>query len=280
MNTYLRLFAGGQRLGRFLWVRRTYSAFRSFQQRLNSPNVQRSELTTSPLIKMESSISDMLQLTRRDGVAFGISLEKDAAIQIYNFAVQSECIEPGYPYPFFIHELDEKGQLSGGHIPLRALVRDVSSCSILRDLSYNRELLNLAQRYLGYFPSRISCHLSWSLATSLPVTEVEHRYPPATFHYDIAGYNFATAYFYITPVLDLDSGPHEMIRGSHQHKALWMLVRSGRHQLEDLYSYYDQTQTIVILGEQGLGFFQDPSCFHRVRPPTRHHRVLLQFRYA
>ncbi len=71
-----------------------------------------------------------------------------------------------------------------------------------------------------------------------------------------------------------------MILSSHQKKPIWMLLRSARHQVEDLYSYYDKTQTMTILGEKGLGFFQDPSCFHRVKPPTKQHRLLLQFRYA
>lgn len=277
---YSKLFAGGQRLGRFLWVRNSYSAVRRMQQTLGLCRIQSTDFATDPPVLLESSLSDLIAATRRDAVAFGIYLEQDIADQIYDFAAQAECVEPGYPHPFFIYELDTNGQLPDGHCPVRALIRDPMTCPILQQLSSHYTLLNLAQGYLNYFPSRISCHLTWSLATKLPIQEVMKLYPPTTFHYDIAGYNFATAYFYITPVLDQNSGSHELIRGSHLNKPLWMLLKSGRNDEADLYRYYDKSQAIEVLGDKGFGFFQDPSCFHRLHPPTRHHRLLLQFRYA
>lgn len=280
MDTYSRLFVGGQRLSRFLFVRKAYSNLQNFKQKLNPPKIQDSEFTTTSIITLESSISQILEATRKNAVGFGINLEANITNQIYQFAVQNECIEPGYQYPFLIQDLDKRGQLSTGHVPLRALVQNPLNCSILKQICHDHTLLSLAKGYLNYFPSRISCHLTWSIATDLSIIEVEDRYPPATFHYDIAGYNFVTAYFYITPVLNLDSGPHEMIKGSHQKKPIWMLLKSGRHEVKSLYTHYNNTQTIQILGDKGFGFFQDPSCFHRVKPPTKQHRLLLQFRYA
>ncbi len=183
-DNYSKLFVGGQRLGRFLWVRKCYSTFQRFKQKLNSNNIQLSEFTTTkPIVTLESSISQMLEATQKDGVSFGIRLEVNIVDQIYQFAVQNECTEPDYPYPFLICDLDKGGQLSGGHVPLRALVRSPLNCSIIRDLCYDSTLLSLAEGYLNYFPRRISCHLTWSLATPLSITEVEDFYPPATFHY-------------------------------------------------------------------------------------------------
>lgn len=267
-------------MGRFLVVRKTYSAFRKFQERMASPQLKYLTLNETPQVFREGSLSLMLDEVKKEGVTFGISLERSIVEQIYQFALQSECMEPGFPYSFSIQDVDKNGELIGGHIPVRALVKQPLACSAIRALSHNQMLLSLARGYLGYFPGRISCHLTWSLATPLSVQNVEKRYPPASFHYDIAGYNFATAYFYLTPVLDLESGPHEMILGSHQKKALRMLFRSGRHQPETLYQYYGQDQVLAIIGDKGFGFFQDPSCFHRVRPPIHQHRLLLQFRYS
>ncbi|NER00828.1 MAG: hypothetical protein F6K30_29730 [Cyanothece sp. SIO2G6] len=237
-------------------------------------------MTSSSFVTVATSIPEMLETVKIDGVAFGLNLDKHATQKIYQFAIKNQCMEPNYPFPFLIDDLGEGGKLSTGHIPIRALVKDPLDCLIIRELANDQILLTLAQNYLGYFPNRISCHLTWSLATSLSSDQVEKCYPPATFHYDIAGYNFATAYFYITPVVDVESGPHAMFKGSHQKKALKMLLRSARHPVDDLYAYYGPDKMIEILGDAGFGFFQDPSCFHRVRPPIHNNRLLLQLRYS
>ena len=89
-----------------------------------------------------------------------------------------------------------------------------------------------------------------------------------------------TACFYITPVLDEFSGPHLTIKGSHKRKPLWMLLKSGRLSDEKVYAYYGKDNEIEIKGKAGFGFFEDPSCFHKVKVPTSQNRLLLQIRYS
>ena len=278
--SYTELFKGGQRLGRFLWMRNIYSVARNFQQRRKPENIQWPCLLSKPRIAFNTPMSDMLQAIWYEAVSFGLCLSPDLVNQIHQYSRHQDCSEPEYSNPFTISNLDAEGKLPDGHRPLRALVNNPMNCPIVEQLTRDPNLFRLAKDYLGYSPDRISCHLTWSLATQLPLKEAQQKYPPANYHYDIAGYNFATAYFYITPVLNQAAGPHIMFRGSHREKPFWMLLRSGRQTSESLYRYYGQERELMILGGAGFGFFQDPSCFHRVSPPTQSHRLLLQIRYA
>jgi|GEM_PF-6809755 len=104
------------------------------------------------LVTVENCISQILEEVRRDGVAFGVSLDEDATQEVHDFAIQNQCMEPGYSYPFLIDDLGKKGELPTGHIPVRALVKNPLDCFIVREISNDQILLTLAQNYLGYFP--------------------------------------------------------------------------------------------------------------------------------
>ncbi len=277
---YTELFKGGQRLGRFLWMRNLYSIVRNLQQRSNPKSILWPSPLPKPMVALNLPVPDMLQALWEDAVSFGLYLPPEAVNQIHQYANQQACVEPGYAKTFTINDMDAEGRLPDGHLPFRALVNNPTNCPVIKQLEQDFNLLRLAKDYLGYFPDRISCHLTWSLATQLSQTEVEQKYPAANYHYDIAGYNFATAYFYITPVLDQADGPHMMFPRSHREKPFSMLLQSGRQTAETLYRCYGKASESMILGGAGFGFFQDPSCFHRVHPPTRNHRLLLQLRYA
>ncbi|QSJ17953.1 hypothetical protein JYQ62_03585 [Nostoc sp. UHCC 0702] len=156
----------------------------------------------------------------------------------------------------------------------------MTKCQAINLIAQDSRLVQIASTYLRYYPTKITSHLTWSIVSNLTEDEMKKCYPATNFHYDIAGYNFATVSFYITSVLDESSGCHIMIKGSHQKKPVWMLLKSGRHSDETVYTYYGKENEIQITGKAGFGFFQDPSCFHKVKPPTSQNRLLLQIRYS
>jgi hypothetical protein len=88
-----------------------------------------------------------------------------------------------------------------------------------------------------------------------------------------------TAFFYITDV-DAYSGAHVMIKDSHNKKPLYMVFSSARHSDKVVLNHYGKENQIIIEGEKGFGFVQDPSCFHKLLPPVRADRLLLQIRYS
>lgn len=222
-------------------------------------------------------VEDAVQSIKRDSVAFGLQLPSNLTRSIHEYAVNNFCFEPEHPERFKVDDLRD-GHL-GDRPVFRALVGDLGRCKAIEEIARDPILFKIASGYLGYYPTLVTSHLTWSIASNLSPQEVKKHYPPATFHYDIAGYNFVTAYFYITDV-DLESGSHVMIRNSHRSKPLPLLLLSGRHSDETIYQYYGRENEMAIVGQAGFGFFQDPSCIHKLIPPVKHNRLLFQIRYS
>ena len=266
-------------ISRFLWVRNSYSSIQNILQIINPP---------SPKMRNQSifegfDINQCLESMRHDAVAFGLHLPTEMTEEILEYASQHFCMEPGYSQKFLVTDVKE-GCLPDGHQLTRALVllpyggEGISDCPAIEQLVEDPILLQIAHDYLHYWPTRITRHLTWALASNLPEQEIKKRFPPTTFHFDIAGYNFMTVYFYITDV-DISSGAHVMIKASHGRKPRGFLA-SGRHTDSAVLTHYGKENQIAITGKGGYGFVQDPSCFHKVIPPVTANRLLLQIRYS
>ena len=59
-----------------------------------------------------------------------------------------------------------------------------------------------------------------------------------------------------------------------------MTLAAGRQSDKAVLNYYGQDNQLIIEGESGFGFVQDPSCIHRVISPVKADRLLLQIRYS
>lgn len=280
-NIIYRALSGDltQRFSRFYPVRRGYSLVQNTIQRFDK-NIQQKKLKLSSNTSIFDgfSVGNAVREMGKTSVAFGLQLSSEMVPSIYEYASNNFCFEPGYTGEFKIDDL-ENGYLNKERRVFCALVSDLSNCQTVQKITSDPILLKIASSYLGYYPSLITQHLTWSIKSNLPVEEVKKNYPPTNFHYDVAGYNFVTAYFYITNV-DLESAPHVMIANSHRNKPWSMLLLSGRHSDENVYKYYGYEDEMVIVGKAGFGFFQDPSCIHKLLPPVTQNRLVFQIRYS
>ena len=85
-------------------------------------------------------------------------------------------------------------------------------------------LRSIVTTYLGHEPQKIMSILDWSFASDF--TDQERRrlkHGVIDYHYDVSGYNFVYASFYVTDT-DRHSGAHVMMKRSHIKKPLRMLV--------------------------------------------------------
>jgi len=98
------------------------------------------------------------------------------------------------------------------------------------------------------------------------------------YHYDVSGFNFVYASFYITDT-DRQSGAHVMMKRSHNKKPLRMLLGSASASQEAVRQRYGLDNEITIEGPAGTGFVQDTSCYHRATPPTHRDRLMLAVRF-
>lgn len=267
-----------QRFSRFNSFRQGYSIFQNQLQRFN-PTAYTKRLAMGKKsiftgMEPDKFVADL----EESSVSYGLQLPANMASEILEFATRMPSIEPGFDDEFVPKDV-QNGRLRGGRYVMRGLVSNVIDCPAIKQLVHDPLLLEIVRKYLNYWPTLITQHLTWSFASDQSEEEIQKIYPPTNFHYDVAGYNFMTSYFYITDV-DADSGPHIMIKNSRDNKPLKMLLRSNLQTDDAVYSYYGKDSEVVITGKSGFGFVQDPSCLHKVKPPTTSNRLLLQIRYS
>lgn len=269
-----------QTVGRFNTVRKTYSFLQKWRQSLN-PTLYKEHLNPRqnslfPITSPELCAQEI----RKNSASFGLCLPKFYVENIYNYARQSLLYEPGFEEEFYVEDI-KAGQLPNGRPVLRGLVKHPTQCSAVEDVAHDPVLLEIARNYLGYWPTSVTRHLTWTFVSELPLSEQKQRFLPLSYHYDVAGYNFMSAYFYITDVVD-QSGAHVMIERSHSRKPLHSLFApwSGRQPDHVVLDYYGPENEQIIEGPAGFGFVQDPSCFHKLLPPSRENRLLFQIRYS
>ncbi len=264
-------------LGRFLAVRRSYSFLCGQFQALRT-EFRHEWLDDQSSLFAPIEIADCVRQMQQQGVYCGITLPPAIVDQVYQFAQQNPCTEPGFATPFRIDQVPEIRSRTGHQI-LRGLVSNLSECGAIDQIIHDPQLLQVVQRYLGYRPTQIDRHLTWSLPSDLSEAEQKRRYPPANYHYDVAGLNFMAINFYITDV-DATSGPHVMMLNSHKRKKLGMVFASARQSDAVVEQYYGKSNEITIVGDRGSGFIQDSSCYHKVVPPQSRDRLFLQIRYS
>ncbi|MEA5598654.1 hypothetical protein [Rivularia sp. UHCC 0363] len=265
-------------LGRFKTIRRGYSIYQGQLQRFKPQYQQKLNITTaSELCPIQ--LNQCVENIRQTGVYLGLQLNTKAVQIISSLADSNLCTEPKH-HGFFLAAEIKNGRLHGkGRLVLRGLVSNIDKCPTVDKIIRDAMLIEIARKYLGYYPTLITRHLTWSFASDLDEAEIQKLYPPTNFHYDVAGLNFVTASFFVTDV-DENTGPHIMIEKSHNRKPWQMLVRSNIQKEADVWRYYNRSDQLTIKGNAGFGFFQDPSCLHKLKLPRNGNRLILQIRYS
>lgn len=264
-------------LGRFFFMRRAYSAFQRVRQS-QSPAYFRARLpatAVSVLAPVDGAAS--VRRLSRDGVAFGLELPAPLVNALGAFARQSQCIPFGTQERVWPQAVVD-GRLPDGRIVTRASVADLGRCPEVDQIARDPRLLQIAAGYLRYWPNTCRPQLTWSFRNQLSPEEYRAHCPVADYHYDLSGYNFVQVFFYLTDV-DISSGAHVMIMGSHRDKSLPLLLAIGPRPDAVIHAHYGRVREIVIEGRRGFGFIQDSSCFHKVLSPATRTRLILQIRY-
>lgn len=159
-----------------------------------------------------------------------------------------------------------------------ATVRDSSKLAIVQKLAGDPLLHAAASSFLGYRARRVSSWLFWSFAS--PLSDDERRASNQTidFHYDVDGYNFMYANFYLVDTT-ARNGAHVLIEGSSRRKHWRHLMGVARLADAEAFAAYGRDAERVMEGPAGFGFLEDSSCYHKALPPLAGDRLILQLRY-
>ncbi|MGH7231213.1 MAG: hypothetical protein ACREJU_07625, partial [Nitrospiraceae bacterium] len=169
-----------------------------------------------------------------------------------------------------VHSLNEFGYVKAAQLPAEFVADIMNYCQSTRRLKYwnphkeceaidqlarNETIVEIAKRYLGAEPILWLTQLKWSFGdagerrTFIPSAHLEPlQHDGDAFHYDTLDFKSLTVFVYLTSV-DIDSGPHVVIEGTHKIKSL---TERGQIILSDETAKKKYGQRIkVILGDEG-----------------------------
>jgi Phytanoyl-CoA dioxygenase (PhyH) len=158
------------------------------------------------------------------------------------------------------------------------------NCEIIDRISRNNTIVAIVRKYLGAEPILWLTQLRWSFAPSDDPVNLRpsldrkpSQYDFHDIHYDAHDFKSLTAFVYLTDV-NLDSGPHMIIPGSHKNKTLKDLAHISFK--DDVAQKIYHNKMIAILGNKGLVFLEDTSCYHKAAVCNKEKRLLLSIDYV
>jgi hypothetical protein len=249
--------------GRFYWARVTLGKFLGVKSHF------RAQPATSQLFS-SVAIAPCVRALQNDAVAFGFHLAPAMVTAIRDFAHTTPLIQENYATRNFSYADCKDGEFSdGAPIPL-AYAKNARLCPEIMAIVNDPVILEIAARYLGFRPKYFRDRLWFSFTGNHDLAIRRQMNQTVDFHFDVS--------FYLSDV-DLQSGAHTLIKGSHRNKPLWMKLGRSRRDVDALAIAYGKDFDTVISGPAGTGFLEDASCYHRALAPISHERLMLQIRY-
>jgi hypothetical protein len=210
-------------LGRFRTVRLAYGGIR----RLTDGRVSVQQNGCSTLFP-DADIKSIVQTISKEAVFLGLNLPANIVAEIDTFA-RSEPLHTNYdPHgPTFQYADVRRGKAPDGRsVPIGG-IREPTRCPAVQAVVNDPVLRSIVRNYLGHEPREVMTIINWSFASDFSDEERRRlRHHVIDYHYDVGGYNFVYASFYITNT-DRHSGAHVMMKRSHNRKPLRMLLGSA-----------------------------------------------------
>lgn len=258
------------KLGRFSWFRGIRSKIKKIPK---TYKVQFSNIFFEDIINTKHCLEQI----NNSSLYQGFYLKQNLVDEIFNFAIDNECIEPN-TYKIFSALLYNNWPKS--NYIYRGLVTNTHKCRAIDEVKFNYKAIEIATKFFGYEPTNITQHLTWSLAVPESEHFIQQNYPAAKWHYDVVGEESLTFNFYLTDVNNDQEGPHQFISGSHKNLPWQLLFKPSSISENTLEKYFPQQLKSSIFGKSGYGFIENPLCLHRVKPPVMKPRLILQLRYS
>jgi hypothetical protein len=133
-------------------------------------------------------------------------------------------------------------------------------------------LHRIAQDYLGCRPMLTSVTLWLD-----PV--YDGHFGGHVYHYDNDGPGFLKFFIYLSDV-DVDTGAHTYIQGSHGHIKPGQFKLSTFYERDDLMRHYGAENEIVFAAPAGTILAEDTAGFHKGMDLKKGYRLLMQLQYA
>lgn len=224
------------------------------------------------------NVGEVVESIKTNGFYLGINLPQDIVQEILEFS-KSTTIYGNRKRKFgFLYAEKEQAQTKYGKpFIIGSYFNTALLCPAIKKLESDPKLLEIAAKYLDAEPVHQGNQLWWTFAGE--ATFHERCQAAQMFHYDLDDYRFLKFFFYLTDV-DLSSGPHVCVRGSHEKKKLSHQLIRKQYEDKDIIDYYGADSVVTICEKAGFGFVEDPLCFHKGTTVTHRERLILQIAFA
>lgn len=213
-----------------------------------------------------------------EGYWEGLKLPASLVTVLFRHACETKCRQGNLGETFFIGDLVD-GRSPAGQAVAVADVYPGAHCPELDALREDGAIKSIVARFLGYPSTRCVTRLYWSPTSSMDDEGRRWAGQTIDFHYDIERRRTLYVYFYLTQAR-MESGAHVLIRRSHRGKSWRLKIASTRQTEERLFDRYSRTDIVVLEGDAGHGFVENPACYHKALPPTGSPRLMLQLRFS
>lgn len=265
---WLLMFA----LGRFVPVRRLL-------RRLSRP--PRHDATQPSALFPALPADTVAAAVDADGLWVGLRLPDASVAAIRDFAVRTPCYGNfDRRFVFLPAEHAAAEQRYGRGLITGQYLDDVERCEAVRAIRADAALWRIAAAYLRTEPIVITTRLWWSFPSSRGAERDFHLAGQERFHFDLDDWRSIKFFFYLTDV-DMASGPHVMLRGSHRfHTAAHQISPMVGKTEAEVVASYGPANVATICGPAGLGFAEDPFAFHMGRAPRDRPRLMAEVEFG
>lgn len=258
-------------LGRFM-------IFRSAATYL-SPSEQHHTYDNRKSIFNVHDINSIVLSLYRNGVYSGIYLPNHIRSEIIEFSKMNYTYGDLDPTLGFIYSEKERVEQQIRRQFYTAQYYNTSqACPAIDSIRRDPALLSIAAAYLNTEPIFTGSRLWWIFYVNTVAYDTSKTV--CFFHYDLDDYCCLRFFFYLTEV-DLLSGPHTYIRGSHKKKKMsYLLSPIKRRSDQEMINYYGSERIVTLCGDAGFGFAEDTFIYHKATRPQKKDRLMLQIQFA
>jgi hypothetical protein len=214
-----------------------------------------------------------------DGLHLGITIPSHLLKEILDFVQTATYLGNGdLQFPFSLANRKAQEIKSGKHFRIGYNFEPSSQCAAIRKLAADPKLWEIAAKYFESQPMLACAQLWWTFVNDAPAEGRAQGF--YRFHYDLEDYACVKFMFYLTDV-DLSGGPHLCVKGSHKKKKLshqFSLLRERDDR--EIAEYYGDENIVTICDRAGVGFAEDPFCFHKGILPQKRDRLILEFKFT